>query len=106
MIFTRGIYIDGEYFNIPIVSIKRNADFLDKFAERVETGELQRELIGVYFNYTMSVGRAARSRMAYINVSGIRLQSPSHSILFRCRQILVITNTQLIYPASLMNTRR
>ena len=44
MIFTRGIYIDGEYFNIPIVSIKRNADFLDKFAERVETGELQREL--------------------------------------------------------------
>ena len=30
MIFTRGIYIDGEYFNIPIVSIKRNADFLDK----------------------------------------------------------------------------
>ena len=73
MIFTRGIYIDGEYFNIPIVSIKRNADFLYKFAERVETGELQ---------------------------------SPSHSILFRCRQILVITNTQLIYPASLMNTRR
>ena len=56
MIFTRGIYIDGEYFNIPIVSIKRNADFLDKFAERVETGGLQRELIGVYFNYTMSVG--------------------------------------------------
>ena len=66
MIFTRGIYIDGEYFNIPIVSIKRNADFLDKFAERVETGELQRELIGVYFNYTMSDrlafhGRAQRA---------------------------------------------
>ena len=59
MIFTRGIYIDGDYFDIPIVSIKRNADFLDKFAERVETGEIQRELIGVYFNYTMSVGKSS-----------------------------------------------
>ena len=56
MKFTRGISVDGKYFDIPLVSLKRSADFLDKFAERVETGDLERELIGVYFNYTLTVG--------------------------------------------------
>ncbi len=56
MDFTQGIAIDGRYFDLPMVSLKRTADFLDKTAERVETGELYRELIGVYFNYTLSVG--------------------------------------------------
>lgn len=56
MKFTRGIYVDGTYFDIPMISLKRNADFLDKYAERVETGDLERELIGVYFNFTMNVG--------------------------------------------------
>lgn len=56
MKFTRGIYVDGTYFDIPMISLKRNADFLDKYAERVETGDLERELIGVYYNYTLTVG--------------------------------------------------
>ena len=44
--------IDGETYNIPVyVSIKRNAEFLDKYAERTDDGDLKRELIGVYFNY-------------------------------------------------------
>jgi len=56
MKFDRGIIVDGTYFDIPMVSLKRNADFLDKFAERVESGDLERELIGVYYNYTLTVG--------------------------------------------------
>ena len=51
------IVIDGESFDIPIISIKRNAEFLDKYAERTEDGVLHRELIGVYFNYSLSFGR-------------------------------------------------
>lgn len=44
--------IDGETYNVAVLTgIKRNADFLDKYAERVEDGDLKRELIGVYFNY-------------------------------------------------------
>ncbi len=50
------IIIDGESFNIPIVSLTRKADFLDKYAERTEDGVLHRELIGVYFNYKLSFG--------------------------------------------------
>lgn len=56
MEYTQGIRIDGIYFDVPLVSIKRTADFLDKYAERTEDGDLKRELIGVYFNYQMSFG--------------------------------------------------
>lgn len=54
--FTRGISIDGIYFDVPLVSLKRSADVLDKYAERTEDGVLHREIIGVYYNYTLNVG--------------------------------------------------
>lgn len=45
--------IDGEIYNIKVkVGIKRSADFLDKYANRTDDGDLKRELIGVYFNYS------------------------------------------------------
>lgn len=56
MTYTQGIYIDGILFNVPLVSIKRNFDVLDKFAERNEEGDLLREILGVYVNYTLSFG--------------------------------------------------
>lgn len=54
--YTQGIYIDSQFFDVPLVSVKRNFDFLDKYAERTEDGDLKRELIGVYANYTMNFG--------------------------------------------------
>lgn len=54
--YTQGIRIDGSFYDVPLVSIKRTADFLDKYAERTEDGDFKRELIGVYFNYQMSFG--------------------------------------------------
>lgn len=56
MKFEKGIRVDGTHFDIPMVSLKRSADFLDKYAERTEDGVLHRELIGVYYNYTLTVG--------------------------------------------------
>lgn len=41
------IVIDGEQFKIDVLSVKRSADFLDKYAERLANGHLRRELIGV-----------------------------------------------------------
>jgi hypothetical protein len=55
------IIIDGTTFDVPVTSIKRNAEFLDKFAERTEDGILHRELIGVYFNYTLQFGRTTNT---------------------------------------------
>jgi len=54
--YTQGITIDGTYYDIPLISIKRTADFLDKYAERTEDGDMKRELIGVYYNYQLSIG--------------------------------------------------
>jgi hypothetical protein len=50
------IIIDGVTYDIPVISIKRTADFLDKFAERTADGVLHRALIGVYFNYKLQLG--------------------------------------------------
>lgn len=48
-------------YNVPFVSLTRTADPLDKFAERTEDGNLQRELIGIYFNYKMQFGAPTTS---------------------------------------------
>lgn len=52
----RGIVIDGTHFNVPLVSIDRTADVLDKYANRTEDGDLKREILGVYYNYQVSFG--------------------------------------------------
>jgi hypothetical protein len=49
--------IDGETFDIGLVSVKRDAPVLDKYANRTEDGDLNREIIGVYFNYTLTFPR-------------------------------------------------
>lgn len=50
------ITIDGVTYKVPVVSLQRKGDFLDKYANRTEEGELERELIGVYFNYQLKFG--------------------------------------------------
>lgn len=50
------IVIDGLTYNVPVLSIKRKADYLAKYAERTERGDLRMELIGVYFNYQLQFG--------------------------------------------------
>ena len=56
MIYTQGISIDGDYYDIPLVKMKRTADVLDKYAKRVESGDLKREVIGTYYNYQLDIG--------------------------------------------------
>lgn len=50
------VIIDGLTYAVPVISVDRTADFLDKYAERTEDGILHRELIGVYFNYKLKFG--------------------------------------------------
>ena len=54
--YTQGLIIDGITYNIPLISIKRNLDFLEKYAERSEVGDIKIETIGLYKNYTISIG--------------------------------------------------
>ncbi len=50
------VIIDSITYNVPVISIKRKADFLDKYADRNEDGDLLRGLLGVYFNYQLQLG--------------------------------------------------
>lgn len=50
------IVIDGTTFDVPVEYCHITGEFLDKYAERTEDGELHRELIGVYFNYQLRFG--------------------------------------------------
>lgn len=54
--YTKGIYIDGVYYDIPLVSIKRTGNPLFKYFERAENGVANGELIGVYINYNCNFG--------------------------------------------------
>ena len=53
--YTQGLIIDGITYNIPLVSIQRTLDFLEKYAERTEDGDIKIESIGLYKNYTISI---------------------------------------------------
>lgn len=58
------VVIDGETFNVPVLSIERDANFLDKFAERTNDGKLHRELIGVFISYKLKFGKASMTDYA------------------------------------------
>ena len=55
-VYAQGLIIDGIKYNIPLASVKRTMDFLEKYAERTEDGDLKIETIGVYKNYDICIG--------------------------------------------------
>lgn len=60
------ITIDENTYNVPVISLNRSADFLDKMAERTNDGVLHRELIGVFFNYQLKFGKASMADYALL----------------------------------------
>ena len=53
MIVSDFLIVDGIKYNIHVkTGVKRTADFLYKYANRVQSGVLESELIGAYFNYS------------------------------------------------------
>lgn len=70
------IIVDGIIYNIPFISCDRSADFLDKYAKRVESGDLSRKLIGVYFNYELKLGRSTSIGSTEYNALWDKLTEP------------------------------
>ena len=58
------IVIDGNTYDVPVMSMKRKGEFLYKYAERTMDGKLHSELIGVYFNYQIQFGVATMAAYA------------------------------------------
>lgn len=52
--FSGVVTIDDVDFTPGLVDIQRKVNVLDKYAERTIDGDLKREVLGVYFNYTLN----------------------------------------------------
>lgn len=48
------LIIDGDKYDVMITALKRKANILDKYAERTADGDLKREVIGTYYNYSLA----------------------------------------------------
>lgn len=77
------IIIDGETYNIPIVSMKGMADALDKYAERDNSGRLHREMIGMYDNYEIQFGSTYNNPAEYARLwNKLTESTPWHFVSF------------------------
>src|SRR5690606_3643428 len=77
------IIIDGDEFDIPIVSMSASADMLDKYANRTVDGILHRELIGVYDNYEIVFASSAANPSLYSDWwSKFTEPTPWHTVVF------------------------
>lgn len=54
--------VDGVEYPVAIIELKRKGDILDKTANRTEDGDLHREVIGTYYNYSMKIRPGTRDR--------------------------------------------
>lgn len=50
------IILDGESYNLCWVSLSRNFNLQDKYLEPTADGDYKRELVGVYYAYTLNFG--------------------------------------------------
>ena len=48
------LIIDGNKFGVMLTKINRKANVLDKYARRTADGDLRREVIGTYYNYSLT----------------------------------------------------
>jgi len=48
--------IDGITYAVNIIEFAETSEFVDKYAERTENWDLQRELAGIFFNYELTLG--------------------------------------------------
>lgn len=77
------LVMDGrEYPNIHIYSLKRSFQILDgENAGRVMTGEMDRDIIGTYYNYSCVIDGSAADREEYDNFyEAITAPVDSHDI--------------------------
>lgn len=77
------ITMDGvEYPNIHVVSLKRSFQILDgENAGRVMTGEMDRDIIGTYYNYSCEIDASGADRQEYDDFyEAISAPKDSHEI--------------------------
>ncbi len=52
----RGITVDGKLYDVDVLSVSLDTEFIYKYAERTEDYNLNYELGGVFFNQSITIG--------------------------------------------------
>jgi hypothetical protein len=75
------ITIDSTTYDVNIKVVNRKPEFLYKYAERVENGDLKSEILGVYYNADFECGMSAHNVADYAALF-LKLTEPveSHEI--------------------------
>lgn len=82
--------IDGVTYKVPITEMQRSGDILDLEAHRTTSGDLWRNVIGTYYNFSIQVG-PVKNRTVYNNlwrvltapVESHMIQLPNQSSAFK-----------------------
>lgn len=74
------IKIDGISFDLNILSLQEEDTFVDKYAERTESYDLERELIGLFINYRAKLGNIQDKVQAQRFINKIREVVPYHEV--------------------------
>lgn len=76
------ITIDGSTYDVPIVSVTRQFEQLDKYAERTANGKLHRELIGIYVKYKVIFGKSNANPADYASlIDKLTYPTEFHSVI-------------------------
>jgi hypothetical protein len=72
------ITIDSTLYDVNIKIVNRKPEFLFKYAERLENGDLKSEILGIYYNYDLECGMSAHNVSAYAALF-LKLTEPTES---------------------------
>jgi len=62
----KGLTLDGVFYKLHVSSLKRHFQVLDgENAERADAGNIIRDVIGTYYNYSMTIENAVDTRSDY-----------------------------------------
>lgn len=74
------IKIDGISFDLNILSLQEEDTFVDKYAERTESFDLEREIMGLFINYRAKLGNIQDKVQAQRFINKIREVVPYHEV--------------------------
>ena len=74
------ITIDGTNYDLNIKKLVEEDTFVDKYAERTESYDLERELVGLFCNYRVTIGNIQDRTQRENFMQKIRQVVPFHTV--------------------------
>ena len=96
------IIVDGTSYNVN-ATVTEDGDFLYQYADRTVDGVLHSKLIGVYYNYKMSIFQPSASQLADYNALWIKITEATE---FHTVTVPNVSGFDYSYKAYMANCHR